>query len=300
MKFKRLLLPLAALSLMTSCFNDDDDSFSQTVTNVYANCFNAVRDNVTNTVNYTPAARYTVTFVTNASGATTAQISITNLRIPDVTLTNFELPPMKVNMPTTNDKPMTANGVDLVPTNVSGNTVVFDQFSFSFLNRYIFENGISSASPVYAIRMLVNGRYTVNVIPTQMLYFGTTTTTKYSDNSTFTTSVPKYAFTLDPDKKLATLDITGAQFVEAMPGMNMTFGEIPFEIEGNTLKFKKDALIPTIKGVPYPNFPISDFESAVQMLNSASINFNCDADRMGKFAVKVQLTDLSAIATTEQ
>lgn len=294
MRFNRFLLPVAALAMtMTSCFNDSDDSFSQTVTNVYANCFNVVRDNVTNAVTYTPAARYTVTFVTNASGATTAEISITNLRIPDVSLTNFDLPAIKVNLPATGDKPMTANAADLVPTNVSGTTIVFDQFNFSFLNRYIFESGISTASPIYSIRFMVNGRYTVTVLPNQMLFFGKTSTTKYSDNSVFTTTVPRYAFTLDPDKKLATLDITGAQFLETMPGMNMTFAEIPFELEGNTVKFNKDALTPSIKGVPYPNFPITDLEGAVQILNTASLSFNCDADRMGKFAVKVDLTDLS-------
>lgn len=294
MKLNRFLLPLAAMALMTSCLNDDDSNYSQTVTNIYANCFNAVRDNSTGATSFTPAAKYTITYVSDGSGATTAQVSITNLRLPDVSLTSFDLPAIKVTQPTANDKPLTVNATDVVPTNVAGSSsVVFDQFSLNFLNRYIYEGTTAVASPVYSIRYTVNGKYTVTVIPTQMIFFGKTVTTNYADGSSFTNIVPRYAITFDPDKKLASVDITGAQFVEAMPGMDMTFPEIPFELDGNTIELELDELIPTIKGVPYPNFPISDFDAAIQILTQGVMTFDCEAKQMGKFGVRVELSDLS-------
>lgn len=296
MKIKHILIPMAATVMLTSCLDNDDNSFSQTFTNVYAGCFNAVRDNSDGTTTFTPAAKYTITFVTDASGATTAQISITNLRLPDVSLTSFDLPALNVKMPTTTDKPMTVTASDVVPTNVGGSTVVFDQFSFSFLNRYVKEGTMAVSAPVYAIRYMVNGKYTVTALPTQMIFFGTTETTAYADGSKFTTTAPRYAVTLDPDKKLATLDITGAQFLESMPGMDMTFGEIPFTLNNNTISFEKDALTPTSKGVPYPSFPITDFQGAIEILNRGSLRFNCDASKMGKFGVNVTLKDLSPLS----
>lgn len=297
-RIKTILLgavAVAGASTMTSCLSDNDDNTSSTVQLTYANCFNAVTDRSTGEVNIFTGPKYTFTLKTFANGTSTLKITMTNVKLADgESLISLDLPELPVTVPTDITKPNTVSGRDIVPTNMVSSEIVFDYINVKFLLRYLENN---RQSFVYAVEYSVNGKYNVVTFPTTAFYYARTTSAPADGGTPFVTTDPRYAVTFNPDKKTATIDITGAKFIENMPAMNMTFGNVPFGCVGNSIEMNAESLTPTIQGVEYPGYPITSLRSKVTPAEVGSLSFTCTPERLGAFNVGVQLYD---ILTKEQ
>lgn len=283
---------IAAGMALTSCLDDDDNKVTNTLTRSYANCFNTVYDSATGIISVTEQPKYTLTIKTSSDGNNLLKLEMTNIKLGDeIANTTFELPEMPMTISGT--AAPYAEATDVRPTNLSASqSVNFSKIYVSVLDRYI-HNEASNANefyPVYTINFVVNNRYNVTVYPTEIYYFGETTSTADADGSVYTTKSPRYAMIIDPAKKKARIDITGAQFVGAMPAMNMTFPDVEFTPGISDLTLASDALTPTIAGTPYPSFPITALEAVISpRKGSATLEFDCDAARMGKYHVDAAL-----------
>jgi len=298
---KFITIALAAMSL-TSCFDNDDNNSQATQQWTYANCINAVTDLASNSTSITQQPKYTITTTTYSNGKVTAKISMSNIKLgDDIALTSFDLPEIEITANNDPNKPMLAEGNDIVPTNATASSIIFDYFKFKMLPRVIKDgNGQWQQSFVYSLNYSVNGRYVVAVIPTRSLLYGTTNVINETSGTAFTSTEPLYAITVDPEKMVATIDITGAKFLEQMPAMNMTFPNIPFNVYNGNLILNIDNLVPTIQGVEYPNYAISNLRANVNPCTAASLDFTCTANKMGAFNVHVDLVDiLTGNNTTE-
>lgn len=93
---------------------------------------------------------------------------------------------------------------------------------------------------------------------------------------TFISKYPIYTILLKFDTMTADIRITNANFAQAMPMMQMDFPDVPFTFAwGNTIQLEAEALVPTIKGVPYPSFPITKLSGTVKPSEGATMQFNC-------------------------
>lgn len=291
-RFALITAAVAACLTMTSCLDDDDNKSTNTQTRSYANCFNTVYDSTTGDVTVTTQPKYTLTITTSTNGHNTLRLEMTNIRLSDeIANTTFILP--ELPMTVTGTAAPYAEATDVRPTNISpGQGINFSKIYVSVLDRYIRNETTTGNQfyPVYTINFVVNNRYTVTAYPTEIYYFGETKSTADADGSVYTTRSPRYAMIIDPAKKTARIDITGAQFVGAMPAMNMTFPDVAMTPGISDLTLAADALTPTIAGTPYPTFPITDLTATVSPRNgSATLAFDCDAARVGKYHVDAKL-----------
>ena len=293
-KFALMITAIATGLAMTSCLDSDYNKVTNTVTRSYAKCFNTVYDATTGDIAINQQPKYTLTIKSTSKGENSIQISMTNVKLgDDIAYTTFDLPdlPMKV----TGTSAPYVEATDVRPTNIATPSINFSSIYVSVLDRYIHNNSANTNEfyPVYTINFVVNNRYTVTTYPTEIQYFGETKSTATASGSVFTSSDPRYAITFDPDKKTASIDITGAQFVSAMPKMNMTFPDIPFTTGINSLEIKSDAVTPTIAGTPYPTFPITGLEATINTRQaSATLVFDCNPMSMGDYHVDASLSYL--------
>ncbi|MBD5317398.1 MAG: hypothetical protein HDS11_07015 [Bacteroides sp.] len=294
MKKFNFLFILCAMMAFTSCLNNDSDDTQTTVTRNYTQCFNSVYDNATGEIVLTTQPKYVFNIIYKGDGSIYGQISMTNVSLGiDIPYTNFDLPELKFTL-TGNSAPV-IKATDVFPTNLANaHAVTFTEVRLSVLDRVLKnENTLQQEIyTAYSLSFTVNNRYEVTVYPTQYYYFGTTGTVADADGSEFSTTSPRYAISLNPQTKKASIDITGAQFVSNMPAMNMTFGDIDFTTTRGNLVMEKDALTPTINNTPFPTFPISELTA---MLNpektTGTLRFNCTAATMGAYKVAVALQE---------
>lgn len=281
------VIPLLSLS---SCVDSKDDDMNTTMEFSYANCFNAVTNVASNETKFTLQPKYTFRVSTSPSGKATVKLTMTNIRLgDDISLTSFDLPEMALTAPLDVTEPMTAEANDLIPTNTTASSIRFDYVKIRMLLR-VLEGGQQSF--VFAVNFSVNGRYVVSAFPTRALMFARTTSTEKSTGSVFTSTSPLYALTFNVENKTATIDMTGAQFTDKMPALNMTFPAIPFTVEGDRLVFETAALTPAINGVEYPGYPVTDLKGWLRPATDGRILFDCTPDKLGAFSVGVEMFDI--------
>lgn len=121
----------------------------------------------------------------------------------------------------------------------------------------------------------------INFIPQQVVCCGTTEVTAPSINS-FTTSATTYLITIKSAGK-ATVTVRNARFAQNMPAVgDMEFDDVDitrFDDDGYYLECA--SLVPSIMGVPYPSFAITDFSAYINIDDydddDSIITFGCNA-----------------------
>lgn len=169
---------------------------------------------------------------------------------------------------------------DVVPTAVTMNgaavdvsTYVIDNLRVEVMERRLMD-AQSSYIPVINVSMTMGDMEAVTV-QRQRVYFGSTGVFNNVANTNFITKSPYYTVTLDPSTMLATIDVYQAEFAASMPAMDMNFANVPFSVSNLGYKLTCEELIPTIKGVPYPNYKITDLEGDATFSSGLDLRFNC-------------------------
>ncbi len=277
MKVKLLALALLPV-LITACNNDDETTTEQS----YSNCINFVTDNLTGEQNLSTEGSYTIKFNYTAS---TADISVKNLRLTsDGSLINFDLTGLSWAYDSDGVKKISATSV--TPTSngsaLSGYTV--ENLSFSMLDRYM---NTGEYIPVINMSMTINGEYALVVVPSQLVYFGSTVVTTLASGSIYTNDIPYYLINFDASTQTASIGIVSAQFAEEMPEMDMIFAGIDFTLAGTSFSLNCDSLIPTVGGTPYPDYEITDLSGWATYSGGGTLSFNCAS----AYSVQVTMTN---------
>ena len=105
-----------------------------------------------------------------------------------------------------------------------------------------------------------------------------TTTTWPSDNpeSKYTSTKSVYNVVFDTDRKIASLVITDADFLEGMPPLQpMTFPGINYTVGESAVILNCASLTPTIGGRPFSMFPISGLQAKLVTDTSFDLQFIC-------------------------
>lgn len=110
----------------------------------------------------------------------------------------------------------------------------------------------------------------------RIIVMGGETTSTPVGGEAFSSKKPYYKIVPDFAKKTADINIINAQFANGMPAMSMDFTDVPMSIDYGTITLKAENLVPSIKGVPYPSFPISNLKlQYMRWENNTTLSFGC-------------------------
>lgn len=137
--------------------------------------------------------------------------------------------------------------------------------------------------PLFDIRYTMEG-YNLVSVPPSVINSGNTVVSA-PGQATYSPDdeevPPLYGITFDVTNKKANLTIQGAKFASAMPALNMSFQDIPFEFLSNgTAVLKSDYLEPVLvtgsnSTTPMPNYPITNLTCTTDDMNNMSLQFTC-------------------------
>ena len=287
------LLALVAAASLTSCLGEDKVEEKGTATYGGASCLNHVTDLQTGEAfvsNTPPSYKFDFNFT-----EATADIEMSNIQLAqNFSALSFILPTMKAEADYYYTK---MQGTDLVPTNAASQYVVS-----KFLARYSNRVWNGNFYPVYQIAYTINNRYSVSVIPTQLLLFGTTTAYRVPGKDEETTETPRYTYR-GGEKNYYTLQLvtnsiedataTGAthtlamrignaQFAEAMTQTDIVVDKLPVSITADGFVSKtEEGTTVTVKnyaGTEVTTAKIADMRirASVSMATLVEFDIVCD------------------------
>ena len=284
---KFLAIALMAMTL-TGCLDHDDDANEVTRTFTYDQCFAVVQDVITGEKTIVEKPKVTVLMVSSNSKFT-GQITLTNFQLPNLPNYTYELPATAVSEQTA-DNIMRIESAQMIPTNLSGASVLFSNVKMGILQLGYLINGQVMLRPSFSLHFEYNGKYRVDVYPLEQTMYAVTTTNPESDPSdVFTTQETTYTYQFDPATQKCSIEIKGAKFVAEMPAMDMKFPGIPFISDNGTLKLSIPELTPTIREVEYPQFPITDLAASFTPLQNSTLTFSCNPGGRGLYGVTAAL-----------
>lgn len=263
--FNFLLMAVATLGL-SSCLGHSSNS----VTSDFSNYILAyVTDNSVGDTRLSSGATYKVS---NNFDDGTVSVTIGNLKLPNGTNISFDLKDLKVRY---NDKGGMVLNVPSYSTQSGSQSYAINNFDFVYYNRYY--NG--AQYPMLVNSFEVDSRYSVRLIYTPAVYWGTTTVVDQDGNS-FTNSdlTSFYAVGFDPETRRGSVAIYGARFAQNMPAMSMLFPNIPFTIGQNSYSLQSSEITPQIGGTPYPSYKITDFSMNGTYGGTQIVKFTCTID----------------------
>lgn len=262
---KSIIMGVAAIVGLASCNSSDPGDYvtEQTLSSCFAySSTPGVDSNMATSVSYYIKLNYTLK---------TAEVSISNFELSD----GVTYPKM-----TFTDIPFTIepygwkkiSGTMLTPTIAGfGNVPLFSSFEIKLLDRYY---GTSMYIPAFTANFLVNNSVAVfSSLPVQLLA-GTTESTAPS-NDVFKTTSSIYVVDMDFKKMKANIDITGAQFAEKMPALDISFKDIPFVLSGQKVILSAESLTPYMGSTPQPDYPISDLVAEYDFAKGMTLSFGC-------------------------
>lgn len=288
MKIKQFLaIAMMALTL-TSCLDNDNNDNEISKSFTYDQCFAVVENLITNEKTVVLKPKVTVNMVSSKSKFT-GQITLTNFQLPDMPNYTFELPETAVSERTSDDIMWIESGI-MRPTNLTDGLVAFNNVKMGILQLgYMLNNNVISMN-YYTLHFEYNGKYRVDVYPlSQPLYARTNVVFDADPTQTFNTTETKYTLNFDPETLKCSIDVKGAKFVSDMPSMDMTFPNIPFTSQNGSLKIETAGLTPTIRGVEFPQFPITNLSTVFTPLQNATLNFSCNPAEKGLYNVEAAL-----------
>lgn len=289
MKLLKTIFTVAIIALFaTSCSNNDAPSAGDNyMEQEYYKCFNYIyKENLNMGVVSTGT-----TYKFRWRGDFTADVYVYNAKFSASM-------PDGVNIVIEGLKWSNVNGVkcinatDIVPTKVTmnGNDVGVSSYVIDKLKLEVYErryiDGQSTDIYIPVINMsMTKGEVEVITVQKQKVYFGSTGVTNTAASTNFTSTDPYYAVTLDPTTMTASIDVYKAKFAKEMPAMDMNFSGVPFEVSHLGYKLFCEELVPTIKGVPYPDYTITNLTGDATFATGLNMQFEC----MKVFAVQARL-----------
>ncbi len=268
---------LMAAFVMTSCLGGGDGG-SNTTTLTYTSCLNYVIDNTSgdggfyNNPQSTTTMGYSLTFDFDKM---TASVGIADLSLSgEIKNLYFDL----------YDMPLKAEGGSLKVTaynvipkvgGVPASGYMFDNFTMSFTDRTY--NGVYM--PIVTISYTINGRYNVEVMPMENVYFGNTNITTRASGEVYNTKDPYYRVSLKQDKTTAdvTADICvyNAKFAAAMPVQSeMVFKNATVVFNGAGFDIEASLIVPEIKNTPYERFRVTDLSAQCKNATGMEISYD--------------------------
>lgn len=292
MKLKNLLSVVIMGIALTSCLDHDDNANEVSKTFTYDQCFAVVQDMITGEKTVIIKPKATIDMVVSNSKFT-GQITLTNFQLPDLQNYTFELPETPVNERGSDDI-MWIESARMEPTNLSGASVVFNNVKMGILQLgYIMNSQIVTINSYY-LHFEYNGRYRVDVFPLQQnLYASTEVTLASEPGQPFKTTETTYTLHFDPEKLKCSIEVKGAKFLTEMPAMDMKFPGVSFTPESGSLILDSQALIPTIREVEYPQFPITDLAGKFTPLQNSTLAFSCNPAGRGLYNVAAAMQYVS-------
>ncbi len=290
--FLSLFAAMMVALVSTSCIKDDDVTVTSTVTRNYSECFNTVFDNTNGSVIIDDNAKYSLEIKSYSDGTMAGKLKVTGLYIdPSISHRDFEFDDMTINQDSKGYYIM--EGTNVVPSNLSGAAGInFTKVRFTMLDVMESVNMGTAVTirTVYSASFVVNNRFDINAYALTNYLYGTTKTVDAA-GSEYQTGATRYVLVFDPVKKTARIDITGAQFIQQMPALNMTFPDIPFTADAATLTLKSPNFIPTIANVPQESFAISNLDGTFNPQNGALLlDFYCNPMNMGLYKATINVS----------
>ena len=253
----------------------------------FLNCYAIVTDIQKGTV--TVSTPVTVGLTLNWTQST-AEASLTGLVIdgtiyPQMILTDMKWEPTKDNLwgHTTNNP---------FATLATGISPVLSDFKFQWSDRMdIPELEPYEYDPAFVYGFVIDGRYRIEGSRTPFNFWGTTTATS-DDVEPFTSGVNNIVATPDFKNMTMTVLVTGAQFAQGMPALNIQLDNIPLKLvnDGASFSFEADELTPTISGTPYPNYPCSNIKGTLDPKTGMTFSFDCNVMQRKVYTVTTNPT----------
>jgi hypothetical protein len=258
MNIKNLLLAACSLSTLVAC----QDLSGDPVLDKYEDCFSYVRDDQTGESYIDTTATYQLeTYDYN----TTFQMAIKNLALTE----GGTLKSARVSgMVHSQNGEMTDDDFYLYIAQSTINPCEGDMEVTSLAYYYYPGNT--------CLTFKVDGRYSVNVIPTYYTLLSRTTTvrnlTTGQDWVDESLNVP-YHMNFNPTESTVDIVAVGPKFADGMPSLEMTYPNLPVKFNSTGYTIDVDEFVPTVKGVAYPAFTITKFHAEVSLLPNGEKKF---------------------------
>ncbi len=258
------LLVVTASFVFSSCSSDDkDEIYVQSA----SDCFELVSDISNGGMAGYPGISYQIEYNYTRM---LANVSVSNFRLPDGTAfptMTFAAIPFEVKsngwiVVSTDRTQPSIPGFSSVPT--------FYNFSLSILNRDF--DGVNY--PGFCLRANVDMMYSILSAPTGTLLFGSTRTTSGEGQITETTATG-YAVNVNPETRMLTITMVGAQFAPGMPAMNIVLPSIPFTVNGSVISFSAPLVVPVVNNMPFPTFPITELSGTYDFRRGMIVSYHC-------------------------
>lgn len=282
MKKYMMLFACTAGALMWSCGNDhNEESTDNLVEVVSASSFSYVSEVTTGIGRVYDGPTYRITFNDDKR---TAKVEMQNVKYADgQTAASYVFS----DVPFIVDRSNNARVIDVsrITPDKASSPVVTDLDIVVLPEKEIDMNG-DATKPVamdgVAVSYEVDGKYEVTNIPYRMVFEGTTTTTKNTDQSTFVSTKTTYVVDIDKKDMKGVLKINSPSFAANMPTLGtMEFAGLDVTLEDGGYILTCAQLIPTIAGTPYPPYVISNLKMTVELDGESELRFNCMKDKTG-------------------
>lgn len=277
--------------VFTSCNSDssDDVETTQSITNCYARVTDLQDGSVTYATNITIGLDLNWT-------AATGTINISGLSTP-ATVPTLTFTDVKWGSVGT-DGWMKAAFTQATVQSTAINTYTITDFQIEWLDR--LDMGVALGAnnyyqPACVYSFVLDGRYKIVGSRVPFLLFGSTSSTA-PDGKTYETKKTYYGVTtFDFRGMTAYINIYSAQFVQAMPAMDMQFVSVPISVaDDGTITLDAASLIPqTSDKTPQPSFPISDLHAVITPRTGMVLDFKCNVRNAALYSVHAQLDYLS-------
>lgn len=131
--------------------------------------------------------------------------------------------------------------------------------------------------PAFLYSFNLDERYIITGSRTPFNLWGTTTAAAQGVEP-FTSEVNNIVATPDFKNMTMTVLVTGAQFAEKMPALDIQLDNIPMKFvdNGKSFTFEAENLIPSIAGTPYPNYPCSNIHGTLDPSTGMTFSFDCN------------------------
>lgn len=280
MKIKSFIIAATATAMMQSCLSDSTEVITQDLTPYM---FSYVTDLSTNSTTTYQGSTYTLATDRDAA---TMTFKIEQLKVAEGKYINVSVADQKFSV--------TNNGGSQVelPSYISvvnGISHVVTDYSFTTWTRFYG----AQTFPMVLCSFTVDGIYRAQLVFTPGYYWGPTTVTGPSGKDFINKSMSTfYGIQLDPQKNTARVAIQGATFNEHMPAQNMLLNDIPYTMSQSSYTAQAQEITPTIGGVPYPAYKITDFKWTGYYNGLQTVEFTVNVDNpamQGSFNVKATL-----------
>lgn len=262
---RSIIVGVAAAAGLVSCNSSDPSDYvtEQTISSCFAYSETPGSDShMATSVSYYVKLNYT---------QQTAEVSISNLELSDgVTYPKMTFTGIPFTIESYGWKKI--SGTMLSPTIAGyGSVPLFSSFEIKILDRYY---GTSMYIPAMTAKFLVNNSVSVfSSLPVQL--FAGTTESFAPDNESFKTTSSIYIVDLDFNTMKANVDITGAQFADKMPALDISFEDIPFNLSGQKVILSADNITPLLGATPQPDYPVSGFVAEYDFAKGMTLSFGC-------------------------